>query len=196
VKGTRLLYSTHVGGPNLDFAECLATGPNGRVAVGGWNQLAGFPVTPGAFDTTPNGGVEGVIVVFDPVPQGVEPFGESRPACLGPLTLYVTEMPRAGSAEFGFLCSGAPPNAEGFLALSKVPEAASALALDSRVELPGARRMPVQSDARGFAELSLPGLFDAPGQRFRARFAFRNTPACPGDGTMSWSHGLEITVQP
>jgi uncharacterized protein (TIGR03437 family) len=47
-----LVYATYLGGSNLDFVAAVATGPNGDVYVAG-STSGPFPVTPGAFQVTP-----------------------------------------------------------------------------------------------------------------------------------------------
>ncbi|HEU4435700.1 MAG TPA: SBBP repeat-containing protein, partial [Pyrinomonadaceae bacterium] len=52
--GTALIYSTFVGGSGLDSAEDIAIDSAGNAYVTG-NAQAGFPVTPGAFQTVSSG---------------------------------------------------------------------------------------------------------------------------------------------
>jgi hypothetical protein len=62
--GTQLTYSTFLGGPSLDFLEDLVIDPAGFVTVAGWvsgNSAQVFVSTPGAFDTTWNGSLDGAI---------------------------------------------------------------------------------------------------------------------------------------
>ncbi len=53
--GEGLLYSTFLGGGDVDFARDLAVGPDGSKYVTGQTASADFPTTPGAFDPTFNG---------------------------------------------------------------------------------------------------------------------------------------------
>jgi hypothetical protein len=54
--GSTLVYSTYVGGAYLDWVRSIAIGPNGAAYLVGATYSDDFPVTPGAFDTTFNGG--------------------------------------------------------------------------------------------------------------------------------------------
>ena len=51
--GTRLVYSTFLGGTSSDDAFAIAVRPNGVAFVAGRTQSLDFPTTAGAFDTTP-----------------------------------------------------------------------------------------------------------------------------------------------
>ena len=52
--GTALVYSTFLGGSGFDFAADIAIDSGGNAYVTG-EAGAGFPVTPGAFQTSFNG---------------------------------------------------------------------------------------------------------------------------------------------
>src|SRR3972149_5669086 len=54
--GAFLLYSTYLGGVEWDGGSSIAIDADGKAHVTGWTCSAGFPVTPGAFDTSYNGG--------------------------------------------------------------------------------------------------------------------------------------------
>jgi hypothetical protein len=54
--GSTLVYSTFLGGGSTDTAASLAVGPDGSAYVGGHTASPDFPTTPGAFDTTYDGG--------------------------------------------------------------------------------------------------------------------------------------------
>jgi hypothetical protein len=63
--GSALVYSTYLGGSGDDFAEGTVDSA-GNVYVTGSTTSSDFPVTPGAFQTTPNGGVDTFVVKFNP----------------------------------------------------------------------------------------------------------------------------------
>jgi hypothetical protein len=52
--GSRLAYSTFLGGRDLDFGESIAVDGSGRAYVTGQTSSADFPTTTGAFDTFVN----------------------------------------------------------------------------------------------------------------------------------------------
>ena len=54
--GSRLLYSTFVGGSAADRTNTLALGPDGSVAITGFTGSSDFPTTPGAVRSTFGGG--------------------------------------------------------------------------------------------------------------------------------------------
>ena len=53
--GAKVLESTFIGGDSGDFGWAIAVGPGGTVSAVGETWSSDFPVTPGAFDTTPGG---------------------------------------------------------------------------------------------------------------------------------------------
>ncbi|HWT03472.1 MAG TPA: Ig-like domain-containing protein [Pyrinomonadaceae bacterium] len=63
--GSALVYSTFLGGgPQSDRAYGIAVDPSGNAYVTGQTQNAAFPVTPGAFDVTYNGGEDAFVAKF------------------------------------------------------------------------------------------------------------------------------------
>ena len=60
--GTRIIYSTYLGGNSLDVATSLAVDNSGNVFVTGNTISSNFPKTIGAFDTSTNGIVWDVFV--------------------------------------------------------------------------------------------------------------------------------------
>jgi hypothetical protein len=62
--GSALVYSTYLGGSGDDFGNGIAVDAAGNAYVTG--SAAAFPTTPGAFDTTPNGGADAFVAKLDP----------------------------------------------------------------------------------------------------------------------------------
>jgi len=50
--GSRLVYSTYLGGSNKDSATGIAVGGSGNAYITGWTSSSDFPVTQGAFQTS------------------------------------------------------------------------------------------------------------------------------------------------
>jgi hypothetical protein len=59
--GSKLLYSTLLGGRNLDKAQGIALADDGQATVTGWTTSSDFPTTRGALDTRHHGGEDGFI---------------------------------------------------------------------------------------------------------------------------------------
>jgi hypothetical protein len=60
--GSGLVYSTYLGGAGNDLGTGIAVDASGAAYVTGMTESSDFPATPGAFDTTFNGGVGDVFV--------------------------------------------------------------------------------------------------------------------------------------
>ena len=60
--GSSLMWSTFLGGSDSEIASSLALDNSGAVNVAGDTQSSAFPITPGAFDTTYNGGLRDAFV--------------------------------------------------------------------------------------------------------------------------------------
>ncbi|MFB3896072.1 MAG: SBBP repeat-containing protein [bacterium] len=56
--GTELLYSTYLGGNNGEYGKSIAIDGLRNVYICGPTSSTNFPTTPGAFDTSNNGGVD------------------------------------------------------------------------------------------------------------------------------------------
>ncbi|HEX5054534.1 MAG TPA: hypothetical protein VFZ65_22340 [Planctomycetota bacterium] len=55
--GSSLIYSTFLGGTGHDEARAIALDAQGTATVSGFTVSGNFPTTPGAFDTSHNGGI-------------------------------------------------------------------------------------------------------------------------------------------
>lgn len=59
--GSGLLYATYLGGDDVDQALTVAVDSLGKAAIAGSTASADFPVTPGAFDASYNGGSDAFV---------------------------------------------------------------------------------------------------------------------------------------
>jgi hypothetical protein len=198
VSGQRLFYSSFVGATGYDRFYAIAADPMGVVTIGGSTE-GDYPVTPGAFATTPAGGqTDGMVTRMDLLPTGAASFGSSTPSCYGPLVIGPTEMPAAGSSTFSIYASGAPPGSLGFLGLAPNPIASgfSIAGLTLWIEPgPGLVLLPAPAQSFPYAEVSVPIPPGTVGLRAHAQLAFLNTSTCGGAGTLSATNALELTVQ-
>ena len=64
--GSGLVYSTFLGGTSLDDALAIALDGARNAYVVGQTVSGNFPTTPGAFDTTANGGQDGFVTKLNP----------------------------------------------------------------------------------------------------------------------------------
>jgi hypothetical protein len=197
--GSKLVYSSLVGGFNAEYGYGVAMSPTRRVTLTGYTQSPDYPTTPDALRPSPVGGqADAVVTTMDLVLQGVQQLGASDASCIGLLDLNATEMPVAGSKTFGLYCSGAPPLAGGTLVVS-VPGGAPGTLLPGPGKL-GTVTGPtfvryVASDAAGYVENGLPLPAGSSGMKLLCQFVFQNPPQCTGESPSSSSNRLLLTVQ-
>ncbi len=67
---SRLIYATYLGSSNSDEIWDLAVDPDGNLCIMGGSMGDDFPVTPGAYDSTYNGGEMGDAIVAKLSPDG------------------------------------------------------------------------------------------------------------------------------
>jgi hypothetical protein len=66
--GTALVYSTYLGGGNDEVGNGIAVDGSGNAYITGETQSSNFPTTPGAFDTSFNGGYDVFVTKLSLVP--------------------------------------------------------------------------------------------------------------------------------
>ena len=64
--GSALIYSTYLGGSGYDVATGIAIDPSGNAYISGFNYTAGFPTTPGAYQTSSKGPYDAFITKLNP----------------------------------------------------------------------------------------------------------------------------------
>jgi hypothetical protein len=72
-----LIYSTYLGGSGEDGGGGIAVDSAGNAYVTGWTGSAGFPVTPGAFQTTCNNGANSCATDSDAFVLKINPSGSA-----------------------------------------------------------------------------------------------------------------------
>lgn len=73
--GSDLVYSTFIGGTSAEIPEAITLDSTGCVYVTGYLRSSDFPVTPGAYDTSFNGGAssyDGFLTKLNPSGTGLE----------------------------------------------------------------------------------------------------------------------------
>ena len=63
--GSALVYSTFLGGSDRDEGHAITVDGAGAAYITGGTESSNFPTTPGAFDTTHNGGIDAFVVKLD-----------------------------------------------------------------------------------------------------------------------------------
>ncbi|MET0622577.1 MAG: SBBP repeat-containing protein, partial [Pyrinomonadaceae bacterium] len=69
--GQSLVYATYLGGAGDDLGNAVAVDAAGNAYVGGLTSSAGFPVTPGAFQQTKEGVIDGFVAKLNPAGTGL-----------------------------------------------------------------------------------------------------------------------------
>ncbi len=62
---TNLLASTFLGGELREEGESIAVNTGGNICVAGFTWTSDFPITPDAYDTSPNGSVDAFVSMFN-----------------------------------------------------------------------------------------------------------------------------------
>ena len=70
--GSGLVYSTFLGGTDIDDIRAIAIDGAGRAHVAGETTSQSFPTRAGSFDTTPNGGVDAFVAKFNATGSGLD----------------------------------------------------------------------------------------------------------------------------
>jgi len=203
--GAQLLYSTYLGGSfGSESGAAIALGPSSWSAtIAGITVAGDFPTTPGAFDSTFNGGSDSFLARLDMLPAGACCSGVSPPGCAGPLATGVNSMPKVGNAGFAITCTNAPPNGVGVLgvSLALLPSPGGVLGIQiwlNPLVLLGA--FPASSNAQGWGQVGIPipGIPTLAGGQFFMQFVWLSptSPApCPPLG-LSASNPIGIALQP
>lgn len=60
--GTDLIYSTYIGGDNVDYSNAISLGVEGSIYIAGYTMSSNYPTTTGAWQTTHGGGTRDIII--------------------------------------------------------------------------------------------------------------------------------------
>jgi hypothetical protein len=182
-----LWYGSYFGGSVGDASDTLSRTRDGWTLLGGRGASPDMP-TPGVFNTTLRGINDAFLARMDLLPTGVNRYGRSSGACLGPIVMDVTRMPGAGAPDFTIVCSAAPPSATGWLLLGVAPDASGTQILGARLHVDVSRlvvAVPTNSSATGFGSVTLPLDQSWRGRQAYAQFVWINSANCPGNGFLS-----------
>ena len=64
--GTSILFSTFIGGDQLEVPRALAVSESGGIAIAGYTASTNFPALPNAYDSTSNGTLDAFACVLNP----------------------------------------------------------------------------------------------------------------------------------
>ncbi len=69
--GTALVYSTYLGGSDVEQGRSIALDTSGNAYLTGWTASTNFPTTAGAFQTTYSGGYDAYVTELNPTGSGL-----------------------------------------------------------------------------------------------------------------------------
>ncbi len=193
-------------GPRGNFPEAEEYDP----ATNLWRSLTQmsvplhgiYPVTLGDELVVAGGGLvpgyaaADVVISLKRLPDGQLRYGQSTPACAGPLLQGLDRRPLAGDAAFGILCAGgAPPGAPGVLFVGTLPDVNGTVLLGVRLHLdlraPYAW-LPVVAAPNGAVRAALPLPQGSAGAFGYTQFVFAGSGTCQ---KLSASDALLVKVQ-
>ena len=198
--GSKLYYSTFLGGPYWEGGGEISISPDGHTLIAGMT-MGLFPVTPGAYDTSFNGGAYDLFAAeLDLFPRGVRPHGNSTPASCAPGAVYLnaTRMPKADDSRFGIYCSGAPRDRDGWLLFGAARSTPTNL-LGAKLWLDPSQpitRRRIHSDHLGFLEENISLAAATAGTTFACQALFLNPLGCAATAPYSASNAVVVTLQP
>ena len=110
--GSALDYGTFLGGSYNDQGYALALDPAGRATVMGWTASSDFPTTPGAFDTSHNGGKDAFVARLSMAPTApsvAAPWTDQPPTVDGNLGDWGQWSPLVLNRDTAFYVATQPP---------------------------------------------------------------------------------------
>ncbi len=203
--GSRLIYSTHLGGFDVagsdDTGGGLALTSTGAIVITGVSD-GGFPVTSGTWDPDEPATFDSVVFKLTMLPTGAVAYGEATAAALGepPPYIGVDAWPsQSDSSSFAITCRSAPPdNAQGLLLVSLGGMASPLPLKGGELWLDPAGLflfIPVTSDSLGFSRLpvTIPAAPPLDGAVTHWQYLWK-----PAGGGVPWpmSNALELAIQP
>ena len=200
--GSKVLYSTYLGGSVVDWVNSLVLGEEGGVIAAGSTWSSDFPSTPGAYDPTFNDqvfpGNDGFLAALDLLPAGARPYGSATSPVTGGVVIGVEEAPLAGYP-LTLTSTGGPPGAGGVLLLATAPAipAENFLGVAVNVDFMSPwSQFGLATDGLGYAALTLALPPGSGGLRAYAQFAWINpAPSIPLSPPVWATRGLALTVQ-
>jgi len=195
--GTKLLFSSFIGGTNIDELTSVAVLPDGSVAVAGDSYSTDFPITANAYQSKLKGRFNTTVAVLDCLPLGVSRVG-SATECNGPVMLYPHGDFSAGSQQAELVVGNAPVRAPGFLVFGGRGLASGFVVGGARIYVDPSVwlfAVPITSDPAGRATIPL-GLQQLPkGFRFAVQTAWVNNANCVSPALLSASPALDVVLR-
>ena len=95
--GKNLVYSTYLGGSNVDSAAALALAESGNLYVAGWSKSSEFPTTSGAYDPTFNGSGISLLIKNDAFVAKINSGSHTEATYeISGQVIYTNSVPAAG----------------------------------------------------------------------------------------------------
>ncbi len=131
--------------------------------------------------------------------KGLKRYGGSTHTCQGPMAINAYPMPQDGKP-FTLTSTSGPPNAQGLLVLANSPDTTGSSIAGVRLHVGLSQQqffaVPVSTNSTGFGQVSISIPAGTAGLSAYTQFIWNNTATCNGNGPLSASDALAITVQP
>ncbi|MBI3817135.1 MAG: hypothetical protein HY286_00470 [Planctomycetes bacterium] len=206
--GTGVLFGSYFGAAGDDmFGQCMGVGSDNCLVLGASNSIK-FPVTPGAYDTTPSGYKYTLSLLVTPSdPVGVIPFGTGTAGCNGLERLSANEPVASGASNLQFISSNAPPSSVGALIISDQADLFGSdtfglgILVHVGLNTTNLSWLDMYSDAWGTGFTDSKSLATGqviPGQVYylQSFWLWPSGGCSPSNSNLSSSNGLAITIQP
>lgn len=192
-----LLYSSYLGGNNIEGLAAVSVLREGDVIVGGSSFSPDFPTTSGAYQTKLKGQANGIVTRLDLLPSGIARVGRSTD-CNGPVLLYPRGIFSAANGTGELIVGNAPKKTPGLLVLGGASSATGFAIGGARIHLDPQKWLlvlPVNSDLVGRTRVPLQFGQLPKGFRFAAQTVWLNNQACAHKSFFSASAALDITLR-
>lgn len=201
--GSGIVYSSYLGGGgnsyfSSDYGQDIGVDVFGHAHVTGYTESFSFPLQ-NPFQGIYGGFKDAFLAKLETLPLGVNRYGLTTAACQGTIAIDITDIPKAGIT-VNIISTNAPPNGQGVLLLGSSQDVMGTIIAGVTLHVNLAQQpvltLPVTSDGNGYGQMTVPIPAGAIGLTAYGQFIWANTSTCGGNGTLSASDALAITVQP
>ena len=184
------------------FADINNDGMSEIIASKGFGRLEAFTLNAPMHDAAdfPEFGANRKNTKLVPtLSKGLQRYGGSTHTCQGPIAISAFPMPQDGRP-FTLTSTSGPPNAQGLLVLANSPDTTGTSIAGVRLHVGLNQQqfftVPISTNSTGFGQVNISIPAGTAGLSAYAQFIWNNTATCSGNGPLSASDAVAITVQP